>query len=196
MSGVKIDVRSNIDEIVATIGALPDRLKERAIMRSINRAVDSTATESSRIIRQVYNLRHSAILAALTKEKASKITLTGNVTFKGRRVPLIEFQARWRQGQPIGATAKIFVGGSRAAYKGAFIAAARRNNPTGGGSAGMEQVYVRVGRARYPIRVLRGISIPLTLRNKVVIEAVRKVASDTFTRNFMQQIKYLTSPNG
>ena len=193
MSGVKIDVRSNIDQVTATIRALPDRLKERAIMRSINRAVDSVATESSRIIRQTYNLKHAAILKALTKHKASKITLTGDVTFKGRRVPLIEFEARWRQGQAIGATAKIFVGGRRTTYKGAFIAASTSNNARGGGSAGMNQVYVRVGRGRYPIRTLRGISIPLTLRNKVVIEAVRKVASDTFTKSFSQQIKYLTT---
>lgn len=201
MSGVKIDVRSNIDQVVAAIGALPDRLRERAIMRSINRAVDAVATESSREIRKVYNLKHSAILKALTKTKASRITLTGDVTFKGRRVPLIEFQAQWRQGQPVGATAKIFVGGRRAAYRGAFIAAAKRNNARGGGSMGMLQVYVRSDRAkaahdRYPIRVLRGISIPLTLRNKAVIQAIRKVASDAFTKNFTQQIKHLTSPNG
>jgi len=196
MSGVKIDVRSNIGEVVATIQALPDRLKDRAILRSINRAVDSVATESSAQIRAVYNLKHRAILAALTKHKASRGTLAGDVTFKGRRVPLIEFEARWRQRQPVGATAKIFVGGSRVPYRGAFIAAATSNNPRGGGSAGMNQVWVRVGKDRYPIRVLRGISIPLTLRNKVVIEAVRKVASDTFTKNFTQQIKYLTSPNG
>lgn len=193
MSGVKIDVRSNIDQVTATIRALPDRLKERAIMRGINRAVDAVATESSRIIRQTYNLKHSAILKALTKTKASKITLTGDVTFKGRRVPLIEFQAQWRQGQPVGATAKIFAGGQRVPYRGAFIAAATRNNPSGGGSAGMNQVWIRIGRTRHPIRVLRGISIPLTLRNKVVIEAVREVASNAFTKTFTQQIKYLTT---
>src|SRR5258708_32060689 len=196
MSSVKIDVRSNIDQVTATIGALSDRLKERAIMRSINRAVDSTATESSRIIRQTYNLRHSAILAALTKHKASRVGLTGDVTFKGGRVPLIEFQAQWRQGQPVGASAKIFVGGSRIAYRGAVITAATRNNPTASGPAGSLPVYKRVGRGRYPNRVLRGISVPLTMRNKGVVEAERKVASDTFTRNFSQQIKYLTDANG
>src|SRR6266511_3985700 len=98
MSGVKIDVRSNIDQVTATIRALPDRLKERAIVRSINRAVDAVATESSREIRKIYNLKHSAVLKALTKKKATKVTLTGDVTFKGRRVPLIEFGATWKQG--------------------------------------------------------------------------------------------------
>lgn len=192
MSGVKIDVRSNIADVVATIRALPDRLKDRAIMRSINRAVDAIATEASAEIRDVYNLRHRAVLAALTKHKASRVTLTGDVTFKGRRVPLIEFQARWRQGQPVGATAKIFVGGQRVPYRGAFIAAARSNNARGGGSAGMTQVWVRVGKDRYPIRVLRGISIPLAVRNKAVSAAIRKAASETFTKNFRQQIQYLT----
>lgn len=192
MTGVKIDVRSNINEVVATIRALPDRLKERAIVRSINRSVDAIATESSSQIREVYNLKHRAILAALTKHKASKVTLTGDVTFKGRRVPLIEFQAHWHQGQPVGATAKIFVGGQRVPYRGAFIAAARSNNARGGGSAGIDQVWIRVGRDRYPIRVLRGISIPLTVRNKAISAAIRKTAVQTFTKNFYQQIRYLT----
>lgn len=192
MTGVRVDVRSNIGDVVATIRALPDRLKDRAIMRSINRAVDAIATESSAQIREVYNLKHRAVLDALTKHKASRVTLTGDVTFKGRRVPLIEFEARWRRGQPVGATAKIFAGGQRVPYRGAFIAAARSNNPTGGGSAGMMQVWVRVGKDRYPIRVLRGISIPLTVRNKAVSEAITKVASETFKKNFSQQIQYLT----
>lgn len=196
MSGVKIDVRSNIDQVVANITALPDRLKERAILRSVNRAVDAVATESSREIRKVYNLKHRAILDALAKHMATRTTLTGDVTFKGRRVPLIEFEARWRQGQSVGATARIFVGGKRASYRGAFIAAARSNNARGGGSAGMEQVYVRVGKGRFPIRILRGVSIPLTLRNKAISDAIRKVGSEVFTRNFRQQLKYLTSPNG
>src|SRR5258708_28402924 len=123
MSSVKIDVRSNIDQVTATIGALSDRLKERAIMRSINRAVDSTATESSRIIRQTYNLRHSAILAALTKHKASRVRLTGDVTFKGGRVPLIEFHAQWRPGQPVRASATIFVSVAPIAYRRPFVTA-------------------------------------------------------------------------
>jgi len=193
MSGVKIDVRSNIDQVTATIRALPDRIKDRAILRSINRAVDAIATESSTQIRKVYNLKHRAILAALTKHKASRVTLRGDVTFKGRRVPLIEFDARWRQGQPVGATAKIFVGGQRVPYRGSFIAAATRNNYRGGGSAGMMQVFKRVGKNPYPIRTLKGISIPLTLRNKAVSDAIRKVASDAFTKTFSQQVKYLTT---
>jgi len=192
MSGVKIDVRSNVDQVTATIRALPDRMKDRAILRSINRAVDAIATESSTQIRKVYNLKHRAVLAALTKHKASRVTLTGDVTFKGRRVPLIEFDARWRQGQSIGATAKIFVGGKRVPYRGTFIAAATSNNASGGGSAGMMQVFKRVGKNRYPIRTLKGISIPLTLRNKAVSDAIRKVASDAFTKTFSQQVKYLT----
>src|SRR5258708_2716024 len=111
MSGVKIDVRSNIDQVTATIGALSDRLKERAIMRSINRAVDSTATESSRIIRQTYNLRHSAILAALTKHKASRVGLTGDLTFKSRRAPRTEIHGHWRHGHPVGESARVIVVG-------------------------------------------------------------------------------------
>jgi hypothetical protein len=124
------------------------------------------------------------------------VTLSGDVTFKGGRVQLIEFEARWSRGQPIGATAKIFVGGRRVPYRGAFIAASTSNNARGGGSAGMLQVFKRVGRERHPIRTLRGISIPLTLRNKAVSDAIRKLASEAFTKNFRQQIQFLGQRNG
>lgn len=193
MSGVGISVRSNIDQVTATIGALPDRLRERAIMRGVNRSVDAVATGSSREIRKIYNLRDKDIKAALAKHYASKVTLRGDVTFRGRRINLILFDARWRPGQAVGATAKIFAGGRRVPYRGAFIAAATSNNAHGGGSAGQQQVYARVGKARTPIKVLRGISIPLTLRNQAIEKAVKTVARDTFEKNFRQQIKFLTS---
>ena len=189
---IQVDVRSNIDDFQAVLRALPERLQERAIMRGINRAIDAVATQSSREVRKVYNLKDRDVKAALAKHKASKVTLTGDVTFRGRRIPLILFEAHWRQGQPGGATAKIFVGGQRIAYRGAFIAAARYNNAAGGGSAGQQQVFVRTGKARYPIKVLRGISIPLAVKRKVVLDALKAVASDTFRKNFTQQLRFLT----
>ena len=60
----------------------------------------------------------------------------------------------------------------------------------------MRQVWVRTGRERYPIKVLRGISIPLTLRNKAVMDAVKSVARQTFDKNFRQQIKFLRNRTG
>lgn len=193
MSGVNVSVVSNIDEVVAGLQAIPDRLKERAIVRGLNRAIDTIATQSSREVRKVYNLKHGDVLDALAKHKASKVTLRADVTFKGRRIPLILFDARWRQGQAIGATAKIFAGGRRVPYRGAFIAAAGQNNARGGGSAGIQQVFVRVGKQRYPIKVLRGISIPVAVRQKIVSEAVVSAGLDAFDKNFKQQIKYLSS---
>lgn len=180
-----IDLRTNIADTIATIQAMPDRLRERAIMRGLNRAIDSIATNSSREVRKEYNLKDRDVKAALAKHYASKVTLSGNVTFRGRRVPLILFEARWRPGQPVGASARIRTGGGRTTYKGAFIGTH--------GYTGAEQVFVRVGKERYPIKILRGISIPLAVRQKAVSVAVQAIAVETFNKNFNQQIKYLTS---
>ena len=60
---------------------------------------------------------------------------------------------------------KVLRAGPRVAYKGAFIAKH--------GSIGRLQVMVRVGKDQYPIKTLRAISIPVTLRNKAVRAALQ-----------------------
>lgn len=188
---IGVDVRHNLDRVEAELKMLGDVVKDKATVRALNRALDQTATQTSREIRKVYNIRHKAVMAALKKLRANKNRLWSTLRIQGARIPLIEFDARWRPGQKIGATVKVKVAGGRKPVRGGFIAAGTRNNYRGGGSAGMLQVFRRVGPDRYPIRSLRSISLPQAFANQVVLAAVKKVASESFLKNLRQQIKYL-----
>jgi hypothetical protein len=182
---VKVDVRSNIGEVLADFRAESANI-EVATYRALNRSLDSSATETSREIRKVYNLRDRAVKAAITKYRASKNRLFAQLKIEGARIPLIEFDARWRQGQKVGATVKVLVGGGRKAVPGAFIASARFG----------EAVFRRVGKTRLPIRALRSVSIPQAFDNKRVVDAVQQIAIAVFEKNFEQQLVFLRGVNG
>lgn len=181
---IGIEVRDNIRDVVAELGALPGRLKDRATVRAINRAVDAVATVSNREIRKVYNLKARAVAAAMSKSRAStaQVSPRGVVTMSGKRIGLIEFDARQTR-RMAGTSVRIKLAGGRKTIRHAFIAT---NSHTG-----YKGVFVREGKDRYPIRNLRSISLPRAFRNQAVIDACRAIASETFTKNFAQQIRYL-----
>jgi hypothetical protein len=221
---IGVDVRSNMREVLAEFRARTAAIKDKAIVRALNRALDQTATEASREIRKVYNIKHAAVLKAMKKTKATSASLTSTMTLRGRRIGLIEFAARavnpWnvkgRGHKPGGGVSvQIKRAGGRTLIKGAFIAAGTANNYKGGGSAGMLQVWRRIGyeaaisrgvrwnslggwreggaRGEEPIISLRSISLPKAFQDKAVLAAVKKVSNASFTKNYKQQIQYLNS---
>jgi hypothetical protein len=182
---VRLDVRSNIDKVLANVKAERANIST-ATVRALNRALDSSNTETSREIRKVYNLKDRAVKAALRKIRASKSRLWAELRIEGSRIGLIEFDARWRQGQKVGATVQVKIGGGRKTVAGAFIAAGR----------GGQNVFRRVGNRRFPIRRLTSVSIPQAFDNESVTTAVQRIAAAVFDKNFEQQIVFLRGLNG
>jgi len=185
---IKVDLRSNISSVIAKFEMLPDAIRNKAAVNALNRALDQSATEASRQIRARYNLKASAVSAAMKKKRAS---LRGNqlyavLSINGARIPLVEFEARWARNQP-GATVQVLKGGARKTVLHAFIATMK---------SGHQGVFTRQTKAgtwskRLPIRELYSISIPQAFLNKTVQDAVKKMANDSFVKNFQQQLKYL-----
>ena len=177
---IRIDVRSNIDQALRQHEA-DTRQIAIATYRALNRATDKAATETSREIRKVYNVKHRAVMAALKKIKAGRANLRAQMHIEGFRIPLIEFDARWRHGQKVGASARIKVGGPRTQIPGAFIAQGRHG----------PAVFKRKGRARGPIYELLSVSVPQAFLNKRVVGAVNREANEMFLRTLAQQLRFL-----
>lgn len=189
---IGVDVRTNLDRTEASFTAWREGFRDKAIYRALNRALDQTATGANREIRKVYNVKAKAVSRAFRKFKANSNKLTAVLRIQGARIPLIEFAARWKPGQSVGATAKVMAAGGRETYPGTFIQASTRNNARGGGSAGQRQVFKRVGKSRYPILTQRGISIPQAFGDDAVTRAAKQIAAESFTKNFEQQVKFLS----
>lgn len=209
-----VSVRSDVKRAVFEIQNMRRDLEEKATVRALNRAMDQVATASGREIRKVYNVKQRAIMAAIKKHRANRKRLTSRLVVEGVRLGLIEFSARavnpWNvkgrkhRARGGGVSVQIKVGGPRKLVKGAFIAASTRNNATGGGSAGMKQVWRRtdfswrLGGSRVnndreeSIISLRSISVPQAFANQAVLRALRTLAGESFNKNFAQQIRFLT----
>lgn len=182
---ISIDVRNTIKETIADIRAIQEGIGKKAAVRAVNKAVDGVATGASREVRKIYNVRARAIAAAMKKIKTSMRgrSISGSVVFSGRNIPLIEFDARWTRNMP-GASVRIKVGGPRKTLRGSFIATTGR---------GITGVFVRTGSGRYPIKHLRSVSIPDTIRNEAVNTALVTIGHDRFRREFIRQLDFLVA---
>lgn len=184
MQAVRIDVRADARRAVAEFRAMASDVRDKATYRALNRALDKVGTETGREVRKEYNVKASAVRNALRKKRANAKSLWARLIAEGTRLGLIEFDARWRQRMPVGASVRIKVAGGRKSVRGAFIATNKHTGYTG--------VFRRTGAARFPIRNLRSISIPQAVMNKAVLAALERVAVETFNKNFAQQIRYLS----
>lgn len=185
---IRVDVRDNLKSVIAEFGATAGTIRDKATIRALNRALDQTATATSREIRKEYKVTHRAVLRAIKKQRAFKGRYYAAIEMSGRKIPLIEFGARWTPATPVGASVQVKVKGGRKRVRGAFIGQH--------GATGTRQVFRRVGRERLPIMALRSISLPVAFINKTVIAAVRAVAAESFRRNFEQQIRFMGTSRG
>lgn len=185
---VRISVRSDMKRTIAEF-SLERKKIDTATFRALNRAQDKVATEAGREIREVYNVRQKAITSAFRKRRASRASLTARLLVEGVRLGLIEFSAR-QTAQ--GVTVRILKAGGRKLVRSAFITASTRGNYRGGGSQGINQVWRRQGKERYPIFPLRSVSIPQAFSNKAVLAVLEKHATETFNKNLQQQLRYLS----
>lgn len=213
-----VDVRHDVKRAVAEIQGMRADLEEKATVRALNYVLNRVATETGREIRKVYNVKQKAITAALTKHRANRKSLRVRLVVQGARLNLIEFAARavnpWnikgrRHGKRGGGVSvQIKVAGGRKLVQGAFITAATRNNATGGGSAGMKQVFRRTGyqyglggtrmgpRGEESIISLRSISVPQAFSNQAVLAAMRTLAAEGFHFEFNRQLRVLSGTGG
>lgn len=188
---IRVDVRGDMKRIIAEFTALQDRVVNKATFRALNRALDAAATSASREIRKVYNVRHRAVLAGMKKRRASTNSHFARLSIEGLRIGLIEFDAKHSKRQA-GASVKIKVQGARKIVQGAFIATRRWQSWQDKGEQAHKGVFRRVGKARYPIKYLRSLSIPQAFSNKAVLEAVDRITREAFVKNYEQQLRFLS----
>jgi len=197
---ITFDVRSNIGGVMADMRAFGDAIADKAIMRALNRALDQSATATSREIRKVYNLRHRTIMGQMDKKKATRNSLAATLVVgahrRGRgfvggsgRIGLIEFDATWSRRRP-GASVKVMVAGGRKMIAHSFITTVRSGAFAGYRGVAIRKYLNQKGERSFVF--LRGMSIPQSFLNAKVQKAVKTVARESFEKNFAQQVRHLT----
>ena len=185
---ITVSVRREANFAVASFQSVHDNKIKTATVRALNRALDTSQTIANRKIRETYNVKARAVAKAMKKHRAHRGQAYAYAELKisGERIPLIEFGARWTRRMKPGASVQIFKAGARKRIRGAFIGVH--------GYTGARQVFVRkdLSDPRSDIKSLRGVSIPQQFRNKAVLAVVKQATREAFSKNFQQQLKFLS----
>jgi hypothetical protein len=199
---IEIRTQSNIDRIRLQFANMTGGMEEKATIRALNRAGDQSVTAASREIRRVYNISAGRARQQIkVRNRAQHGKLYFTIRIFSRRIPLIEFGARQtKRGVTVavrkGARKLIphaFITTMGSGHRGVFVRAyGGKGNPVfrfGRGSGMPERAW---GDPDLPITELTSLTIPRMFLERSVRSAVARVAMDSFTRNFEQQMKFLS----
>jgi hypothetical protein len=140
----------SIEASVASLLSVENVLKQlgnqapHAIRRAVNHTGDRALTQVTRTLAKQTGVKYSAVKKALFTQRATYSRASYTIRSKGGYIPLKEFDARQTAG---GVSAAVW--GKRRVYPHSFIVPSMGNN-----------VFVRVGKERRPIRIMWGPALP------------------------------------
>lgn len=162
-----------------------------AAYHALNRTLDQVITQVGRIVPKSYAIKATEVKASFKRgiKRPSKENLTASITSYGSTLSLAHFphspQAPSSKKYKVKVTIKKDKG--RTAVNTSplpFIAS------TGTKSADKTQynVFKREGKSRFPITVVRTLSIPQMITNENVAEQIQKIASDKLNERLEHEI--------
>ncbi len=189
---LKIDVKSDISGALAKLERIASEVKDKALVRALNKTADQVKVQASREIRDAgYNIKVSRIKRAMSVRKAKKSELRAMVKALGNPIGLIAYEARQTK-----AGVTIAVKNGRKLIPHAFIATKHDGN---------KAVLIRVSNRHEKVRTkagkviwsavgkqeLFGPSVPSAFISKVVTEAMLSAVYTRFPKVFAQELRFV-----
>ncbi len=165
-----LSVRQSANEFLASIDAFTRRDMNRAASMALNRTVNGMRVDASREIRARYKVKVATVNKAFSFQRATPDSLTAVVRVRGRPLSLAGFGARQTK-----AGVSVNVKGTRKLIRHAFIRTLRTNK-----GDEYDVVFVRQGKARYPIQALKTIDIPGLFILKDINDTVKRLGRARF----------------
>ncbi len=187
-----VSVKADISQALAKLDRVRDDVKEKAIVRALNKTATQVKTQAAREIRDAgYNLKVAEIKRAIAIVRASPSYIQAIVKAIGKPIGLINYAAR-----QVAKGVSVNVKDGRKLIPHAFIATM---------PSGHKGVFMRVGQGHkklvrggkvvwhgLPINELYGPSIPSAFINKTVQAALIAAVKEKFPRILKHEIEYLS----
>ena len=183
---------TNIEEAKKLFGT---GLIDRAVSSAVNKIATKTRTAASKKIRQTWNIKRvgaqtpaALVRNALDIRRSRPGTKEAIILGRGRRLPLSAFGAKQKWSRRGGKRRRIGVvlrvrktSAQKIITKSLFMNTTR---------SGAEHVMRRKGRARLPVDLLFGPSIPHMLGAKTTIEVVEKIVNDNLQNTLSHELEF------
>ena len=150
---------------------------ERAVKSAIRRTFAGLKRDIGQKIKQRYTLASSNVTRTLQTRISG---LSGTLTSTGAKIPVEKFRVKPRRRlkrQPAGGVFAENVRGQGGFIRRAFL------QKSGG-------VYERTGRARFPIKRIKGPSAPSMLSSIPVSSFIEQKIEERLNKNLMHEIKF------
>lgn len=195
---MQIDVRDNVDRVVASMRVYQRDVVEKAIPLALNRVAEQARTQAGRELRAAgYNLKQGEIVNAIYLSKASRGRLVVVMRVRRRAKLLLNYGARETKAGVV-----VRVKGGPKLIKGAFIGQLRNGEQAvfvEDHSAG--KTILRKSRQHkhgsvggwhsYPVRKLYGPSVGGAYANDQVQSSMRVFIGEKFTERLTHELKRL-----
>lgn len=192
---ITLDVRADVRKVQVFLRALSDKGTKRAISRSLNRTATTVRAEAARLLR-TKRLLPITIKKSLKVKNATVNNLTAVVTASGKSISIRNFsRLSFETARIAGARQKVGIRGinvritqsSRARLLRKFGNKAFTNPRIGGGLP----IMVRTSKKRFPIEAWQPVpGLPTVFVQEKIADAMRAVASQTFTKRLEHEIQY------
>lgn len=153
-----------------------------AVARAINRSVTTVRAAAAREISADLGIRVGVVKEQLVVDSATPQRPVATITASGRRIPLIDLDARGPEpsrGRGRGVSYRI--GGVRRRLPHAFIAQMR---------SGHRGVFKRTRTKRLPIVELHGPSLARVFAKDAIVKAVQARYEEAMTKNLPHEIEF------
>jgi hypothetical protein len=150
---------------------------DRAKVSALNKIAVTARAEASRLIAARRGLKVGTVKQQIRIIRASRDLARAEIVVSGRPIPLRDYAAR----QTKRGTTVVVTKGQRKLVR-------------SGGNAGFQivkignNVFVREGKRRLPIRKLYGPSLPSTFSQKAITEAVTKAAREAWPKRYREEL--------
>jgi len=193
---VKIDIRTNIDDVKRDLNRLQSDIQQRAIARALNRTMDQGRTQMVREIASEFEIKQSEIRARMSIRRAREGYFGGLLTvelfalqnkrgrgfnlirFVEKRVTLAEAKRRQKAGTLNQLGFRIKKGGGIKRITGAFI-----------GNKG-RTVFMREGKERLPIKAVTTIDVAQMFNTRRINSKVVRYVQDKFPEVLGREVDY------
>jgi hypothetical protein len=180
-----VNIKSDMDEISAGVMA-ESRQIVKAASKALNTAARGYKTDAGREMRKRYPLLRLKDLKDLFEfQFASPESLTVTIRVTGRALSLVRFLA--------GQVTKKGVGGVWVNVKNGrkFIPHAWVQTLKNKAGDDYQVIFVREGKGRLPVKVLKTINIPNALQISEVYDSLEKLIYERFDKEFSRQVNLL-----
>lgn len=183
-----VNVSNHAHAFLASVERLKSQEMNRAIAIALNRTAVGVRSAAIDEIRKIYKVKHATLTKAFTVRRAYHGKLQSMVFASGRPLNVIGFGAR-----QVRAGVSVDIKGARKVIPGAFIMSIRPPGADAPVRAVFERKFIgaRGGKrhGRFPIRGVTTVKVPGMFSKDVVVDALRGVAVDRFTRELASAVR-------